>query len=33
MASEALFAILSEVICAVDKDLIVKGLCGEVFFY
>jgi len=33
MASETFFAILSKIICAVNKDLIVKGLGSEVFIY
>lgn len=30
---EAFLAVLSEVVCAVDEDLVVERLRGEVFFY
>jgi hypothetical protein len=32
VASKSLFAVLPEVIGAVNKNLIVKGLCSKVFF-
>ena len=30
---EPLLAVLPEVVCAVDEDLVVEGLGGEVFFW
>ena len=33
VTSKTLVPCLAEVVCAVDKDLIVKRLCGKVFFW
>lgn len=33
VARKAFLAILSEIVCAVDEDLVVQRLSGEVFIY
>ena len=33
VSCESFLAVLAEVVGGVDEDLVVEGLCGEVFFY